>query len=130
MRKKTLLWLSGILLSTCMAFAQEIPVELITAFRKGSSTELSRFLNDKVDLVIQNRKQNADKKTATATLATFFEQNKVSNFSINHQGKRDESSFIIGTLNTANGNYRVNCFFKKLPQGTLIHQIRIDKTNE
>ena len=57
-------------------------------------------------------------------------ENKVSGFNVNHQGKRDESSFVIGTLATTNGNFRVNCFLKKVENQYLIHQIRIDKINE
>ena len=57
-------------------------------------------------------------------------ENKVSGFNVNHQGKRDESSFVIGTLATTNGNFRVNCFLKKVQNQYLIHQIRIDKINE
>ena len=49
---------------------------------------------------------------------------------MNHQGKRDESSFVIGTLTTTKGKFRVNCFLKKVQTQCLIHQIRIDKINE
>ena len=67
---------------------------------------------------------------AEGTLATFFNSNKVSGFNVNHEGKREESSFIIGTLTTANGNFRVNCFFRRVQNKYFINQIRIDKTNE
>ena len=87
-------------------------------------------MGDKVDLIIQNRSTNTDKQAAESTMNTFFADNKVSGFNVNHQGKRDESSFVIGTLTTANGNFRVNCFFKRVQNKYLIHQIRIDKTNE
>ena len=60
----------------------------------------------------------------------FFTKNKVSGFNVNHQGKRDESSFVIGTLDNTNGNFRVNCFLKKVQNQYLIHQITIDKINE
>ena len=60
----------------------------------------------------------------------YSSENKVSGFNVNHQGKRDESSFIIGTLATTRGNFRVNCFLKKVENQYLIHQIRIDKINE
>jgi len=33
-------------------------------------------------------------------------------------------------LATTNGNFRVNCFLKKVQNQYLIHQIRIDKINE
>ena len=105
-------------------------VGVVVAFKKGNSQELNRYLGDKVDLIIHNRTTNADKQTAEGTMANFFAENKVSSFNVNHEGKRDESSFIIGTLGTANGNFRVNCFFRKVQNKYVIHQIRIDKTNE
>ena len=76
------------------------------------------------------KKMWKSKQKATAMMQDFFTENKVSGFNVNHQGKRDESSFIIGTLATTRGNFRVNCFLKKVENQYLIHQIRIDKINE
>ena len=92
--------------------------------------ELSKYMGGKVNLVLQGRSTNVDKQKATAAMQEFFTENKVSGFNVNHQGKRDESSFVIGTLATTNGNFRVNCFLKKVQNQYLIHQIRIDKINE
>lgn len=130
MKKRVLLWIAGLLFAASSLFAQSVPVGVVVAFKKGNSQELNRYLGDKVDLVIQNRSLNADKQTAQGTLASFFAANKVSGFNVNHEGKRDESGFVIGTLTTANGNFRVHCFFKRVQNRYLIHQIRIDKTNE
>lgn len=103
---------------------------VVVAFKKGNSQELNRYLGEKVNLVIQNRSESVDRQAAEGTLAAFFSSNKVSGFNVNHEGKRDESSFIIGTLTTANGNFRINCFFRRVQNKYLINQIRIDKTNE
>lgn len=130
MRKRVLLWIASLLFAVSTLWAQDVPVGVVVAFKKGSSQELSKYLGDKVDLVIQNRSVNANKQTAESTMSAFFSDNKVSGFDVNHQGKRDESSFVIGTLATTNGNYRINCFFKRIQNRYLIHQIRIDKTNE
>ena len=132
MKKRVLLWIAGLLFSASTLLAQDVPVGVVLAFKKGSSQELNKFLGDKVDLIIQNRSTNADKQAAESTMNTFFyRKNKVSTFNVNHQGKRDESSFVIWyPLTTANGNFRVNCFFKRVQNKYLIHQIRIDKTNE
>ena len=130
MKKRVLLWFAGLLFSVSTLFAQDVPVGVVVAFKKGSSQELNKYLGDKVDLVIQNRTASADKQEAESAMSTFFADNKVSSFNVNHQGKRDESSFVIGTLTTANGNFRVNCFFKRVLNKYLIQQIRIDKTNE
>ena len=130
MKKRVLLWMAGLVFAVTSLFAQDIPVGVVVAFKKGNSQELNRYLGEKVDLVIQNRSTSVDKQTAEATLASFFNRNKVSGFDVNHEGKREESSFIIGTLTTANGNFRVNCFFRRVQNKYFINQIRIDKTNE
>ena len=102
MKKRVVLLLTCLFLWVSSIFAQDVPVGVVVAF----------------------------KQTAEGTMANFFAENKVSSFNVNHEGKRDESSFIIGTLGTANGNFRVNCFFRKVQNKYVIHQIRIDKTNE
>ena len=131
MKKRVLLGMASLLLSVSLLMAQEIPAGVITAFKRGSSQELSKYMGDKVNLVLQGSSANVDKKKATVMMQEFFTENKVNAFDVNHQGKRDESSFvIIGTLATTNGNFRVNCFLKKVQNQYLIHQIRIDKINE
>lgn len=130
MKKRVVLLLTGLFIWMSSLFAQDVPVGVIVAFKKGNSQELNRYLGDKVDLIIQNKSTNVDRGTAEGTLSGFFSSNKVSGFNVNHQGQRDESSFVIGTLTTANGNFRVNCFFRKVQNKYVIHQIRIDKTDE
>lgn len=130
MKKRVVLLLTSLFIWMSSAFAQDVPVGVIVAFKKGNSQELGRYLGDKVDLIIQNKSTDANKATAEGAIADFFSQNKVSSFNVNHQGKRDESSFVIGTLATANGNFRVNCFFRRVQNKYVINQIRIDKTNE
>ena len=89
MKKRVLLWIAGLLFSASTLLAQDVPVGVVLAFKKGSSQELNKFLGDKVDLIIQNRSTNADKQAAESTMNTFFTENKVSTFNVNHQGKRD-----------------------------------------
>lgn len=130
MKKRAVLLLTGLLFCMSSLFAQDVPTEVISAFKKGNSQELGRNLGNKVNLIIQDKSTNSDKQVAEEVMADFFSANKVSGFNVNHQGKRDESGFIIGTLTTANGNYRVHCFFRKVQDKYVIHQIRIDKKNE
>lgn len=130
MNKRLLLLMTGVILTVAIASAQDVPAGVITAFKKGSSVELGKYLSDNVELIIMNSTSNGDRRTSESTMNSFFTQNKVSNFNVNHQGKKGESGFVIGTLNTSSGNYRVNCFMKKIGDKYLIHQIRIDKTNE
>ena len=130
MKKRVLVGMTALLLSLSLLMAQEIPAGVITAFKRGSSQELSKYMGDKVNLVLQGRSTNVDKQKATAAMQEFFTENKVSGFNVNHQGKRDESSLVICTLVNNNRKFSVNCFLKKVQNQYLIHQIRIDKINE
>lgn len=130
MKKKVIFLMTGLFVWATVLMAQGVPEGVVGAFKKGNSQELNKYLGDKVDLVILNQSKSADKGKTNEAMAAFFYNHKVSDFCVNHQGKRDESSFIVGTLMTANGNFRVNCFFRKVQNKYVIHQIRIDKTNE
>ncbi len=130
MKKRAFLWFASLFLFVSVLCAQEASGGIAQAFRKGSSQELKAYLCDNVELVFQGKPQKANKQSAETQLEAFFNSNKVSGFTVNHEGKRDDSSFIVGTLTTANGNYRVNCFLKRVQNNFLIHQIRIDKANE
>lgn len=72
MKKRVLLWFAGLLFSVSTLFAQDVPVGVVVAFKKGSSQELNKYLGDKVDLVIQNRTASADKQEAESAMSTFF----------------------------------------------------------
>lgn len=122
--------LTALVLCVAFAHAQDVPAGLTNAFKKGNAQDLFPYLSNQVEISIQNKAHNCNRTGAQQSMATFFASNRVSTFTVNHQGKRDESGFFVGTLSTANGPFRVNCFFKKSGSQTLIHQIRIDKTNE
>lgn len=110
--------------------AQESCPQLTNAFKRGNAQELSTCFGSKVELVLSNSPKEYTKQEATEVVRNFFNSLKVNSFTVNHEGKRNESSFIIGTLVTSVGVYRINCYFKKKDNQFLIHQIRIDKSNE
>lgn len=122
--------LTAIMFCVASAYAQDVPVGLANAFKKGNAQELLPYLGNQVEVSIQGKTQSCNRTSAQQVMATFFTSNRVNTFTVNHQGKRDESGFFVGTLGTSNGPFRVNCFFKKNGSQTVIHQIRIDKTNE
>ena len=87
MKKRVVLLLTCLFLWVSSIFAQDVPVGVVVAFKKGNSQELNRYLGDKVDLIIHNRTTNADKQTAEGTMANFFAENKVK-FHHRHFGNR------------------------------------------
>lgn len=130
MKKRLLLFLATLALWGVSLLAQDVPDGVIAAFRKGNPQGLKSYMSEQVDLLMDSRNVCSEREATLTKLGDFFARNKVQQFEVNHQGKRGESSFIIGTLTTAHGKYRVNCFFKLLSDRYIVHQIRIDKTNE
>ena len=84
MKKRVLVGMTALLLSISLLMAQEIPAGVITAFKRGSSQELSKYMGGKVNLVLQGRSTNVDKQKATAMMQDFFTENKVSGFEFHY----------------------------------------------
>ena len=43
MKKRVLLWIAGLMFSVSTLLAQDVPVGVVLAFKKGSSQELNKF---------------------------------------------------------------------------------------
>ncbi len=108
----------------------EIPSDVITAFKTGDAGKLSSYLNANVELVIGKTNDVFSKQQATGIINDFFKKNKVSDFSVLHNGNRESAGFVIGTLSTANGSFRVYILMRKSGSQTLIQQLRIEPSNE
>ena len=44
--------------------AQDVPGGVVAAFKKGNSQELNGYLSDKVELILEDRSINVDRRTA------------------------------------------------------------------
>ena len=51
MKKRVLVGMTALLLSISLLMAQEIPAGVITAFKRGSSQELSKYMGGKVPIM-------------------------------------------------------------------------------
>ena len=105
--------------------------ELIAkAFKAGNASQLGKHLNPTVELEILDDENIYSKAQAELMLKDFFNRNKPIDFKINHQGSKGSTSFAIGILETATGNYRVSFFLKTEKSNMFIHQLRIKPSNE
>jgi hypothetical protein len=59
----------------------------------------------------------------------FFKKNPPTNFTIIHQGGKDDSSYAIGTLQVENNRFRVYFLIKSKGGASYIHQLRIERQN-
>lgn len=110
------------------SFSQEqIPEKLLLSLQSGDAKTLSGFFNDNIELVVLENDNVYSKAQAQQIVSKFFTNYKPEKFSIIHQGGKDGSKYVIGSLTTKKGSFRVY-FLIKVDQGnSFIHQLRIEK---
>ncbi len=104
-----------------------IPPEISLAFKAGNVEVLSKYLNSTVELVILDKEDFYKKDVAKSILKEFFKEYSTVDFTIKHQGGKNDAFYAIGNLNTRNGSFRVYFLIKKVGSESLIHQLRIEK---
>ena len=112
-----------------MAKAQEqprIPEGIAIAIKAGNATELSKYLNSTVEILLLQKEDFYRKNVAETILRDFFNEFKTKSFTIRHQGARNDAQYAIGNLKTEKGDFRVYFLLKTIGREQLIHQIRIE----
>jgi hypothetical protein len=107
----------------------KIPAGISLAIKSGNATELSKYLNSTVELLLLDKEDFYKKNVAETILKDFFNEYHAKDFIIRHQGARNDAQYAIGNLETEKGSFRVYFLLKKVGQELLIHQIRIEPDN-
>jgi hypothetical protein len=119
-------------ISSLVSTAQEqanIPGEISIAFKAGNAAELSKYMNSTIELLLLDKEDFYKKNVAESILKDFFTEYKTKDFTIRHQGAKNDAQYAIGNLKTEKGDFRVYFLLKKVGQDLLIHQIRIESDN-
>lgn len=96
--------------------------------KAGSAKELSRYLNQMVDVTIEGAVQSYSKPQAEFVLRDFFKVHPPSEFSIIHQGSsKGGQPFAIGQYKSGSDTYRVFMKIKSLGNQQLVHEISFVK---
>ena len=111
---------------TSAAQTTGFPNEIVTALNSADVAKLTNYLNDNVALVMSKKNDVHSKQQAVGIITDFFRKNKVNGFQLLHNGNKEAASFIIGTLKTTAGNYRVYVLTRKTNGKQLIQQLRIE----
>ena len=95
---------------------KELVDDIASAFKSGSSTELSQYLNNTVELSYRwkNKKETLSKKKAILELKQFFKENPNQGFNVVHKGKSNDLSYVIGIYSSQEKNFRVYFLMKKI----------------
>ena len=109
-----------------VAFAQ-IPDGIVVSIQNGNDVSLAAFFNENVELVVESHDDVYSKSQAQQIVAEFFKSNKPKQFSIIHQGGKEDARYAIGSLVTSTGTFRVYFLLKNKNNNSYIHQLRIEK---
>jgi hypothetical protein len=106
-----------------------IPGGISIAIKAGNAAELSKYMNSTIELLLLDKEDFYKKNVAEAILSDFFKEYQTKDFTIRHQGAKNDAQYAIGNLKTDKGDFRVYFLLKKVNQELLIHQIRIEPDN-
>lgn len=118
------------LLAVQQAQAQksEIVEQIKEAIKLGSAKELSKHINQTIDVTIDGKIQSYSKAQAEFVLRDFFKAHPPSGFDIIHQGSsKGGQPFAIGEYTSGQDKYRVWMKIRTANKDQLIQEISFVK---
>ena len=100
--------------------------DVITALKTGNVTQLSRYLDNTVDITLPEKSNSYSKSQAEVILKDFFNSNPVKSFQIIHKGDNAGSQYCIGNLVTKGNTYRTTIFMKQKGDKQFLQEIRFE----
>lgn len=130
MKTKTILLLLAVSVLS-MAFKLDVIDGIATAIRSGNPGNISKYFIENIDLKVISQEDVYSKRQAEMILKDFFAKHPVKSYTVAHKSEsKNGSQYVIGTLETANGKFRVYFLIKTTGSETLIQQFRIETGNE
>lgn len=112
-------------LSSASANAQnEVINNVRDALKTGSSRELSKYLNNTVEISINGEKSSYSRNQAEFVLKDFFNKYPAQSFRYVHQGSSKEGiKYTVGTYTYDRGEFRVFMIIKQIGGTYLVDKI-------
>jgi len=98
--------------------------DVISALRNGNATELSKYIDNNIELSMPSKTDHYSRQQAVVILQDFFSNNGVKGFDVKHKGDNGGSQFCIGTLSSRSGPFRTTFFLTEKNGRLLIKEIR------
>ena len=100
--------------------------DILTGFANGNAKQLSKYFPANLDITISGKSNLYSKSQAEQVLNTFFTQNKVSGFSIVHEGQSNGTKYFIGSYSSGSKKFRVTINVKSSGTSDQITSISIE----
>jgi hypothetical protein len=98
--------------------------EVVRALRSGNAIELSRYVDDNIELGLPGRSNSYSRAQAVMILRDFFSTNSVKTFDLKQKLASGSGQYCIGTLQTRSGSYRTTVFVAEKNGRQSIREIR------
>ncbi len=98
--------------------------DVISALRSGSASQLSKYVDDNIEIALPSKSDNYSRSQAVVILQDFFQNKGVKDFDVKFKGENGGSQYCIGTLQTRSGTYRTTFFLANRNGKHLLKEIR------
>lgn len=98
--------------------------DVINALRSGNAQELSRYVDDNIEISLPDKSDSYSRAQAVMVLKDFFAHSNVTGFEVQFKGENGGSQFCVGKLQTRSGDYRTTVFMKTKDGRQLVKEIR------
>ncbi len=98
--------------------------DVINALKGGNAEELSRYIDDNIEISLPDKSDNYSRTQAVMVLKDFFNNNGVTGFEVQFKGENGGGQYCIGNLKTKSGVYRTTVFMKSKEGKQVIKEIR------
>lgn len=98
--------------------------DVINALKAGNAQELSKYIDDNVEISLPDKTDNYSRAQAVMVLKDFFNNNSVTGFDVQFKGENGGGQYCIGNLKTKSGVYRTTVFMKTKEGKQVIKEMR------
>ena len=101
--------------------------DVVNAIKNGNASQLSKFFDNTIEITVSDKSNTYSKSQAELVIKDFFDNNVVKGFEVLHKGDNAAAQFIVGRLQTNNGEYRTTIYMKQKGDKQLLHELRFEK---
>jgi len=122
-------WLLILVTYTSVFSQSGVLNSIVAALKSGDVAGVSKFMDNVVDITMNNNQSTYSKTQAEMVLRDFFGKNAPKNFNLEHTGNSaDQTSFYsIGYLLTSGGKYRIYIFLKQKNNTYVLQEMKFEK---
>ncbi|MCX6189300.1 MAG: DUF4783 domain-containing protein [Bacteroidetes bacterium] len=105
---------------------QEIFAELSTSFKSGNVKEIAKYFAKTVDVTLPSSEDQYSKSQAEIVLKNFFDGHTPAGFTLEHQGASNNGKYMVGSLMTSKGIFKVYVFVRDIGGQKSISELKIE----